>query len=113
LRVQLQRAEELARQGQLEDYEANFGRNRFDLTLKGSDRVIEVKYWTKSFAEKNFDSLAKQLLDQQATGKEVILNMYQTKGDSITWEYWTKLLEKLAAQGVNLSEESSLLCLVE
>jgi hypothetical protein len=113
LRAQLQRAEELARQGQLEDYEASFGRNRFDLTLKGGDRVIEVKYWTKSYAEKHFDSLVDQLLKQQATGKEVILNMYQTKGNSITWEYWTQLLNDLEAQGVTLSDESALLCLVE
>jgi len=112
LRAQLRRAEELARQGQLEDYEASFGRNRFDLTLKGGDRVIEVKYWTQSYTQRSFHSLVDQLLKQQATGKEVILNMYQTQGDSITWEYWTELLKKLAAEGVTLSDESALLCLV-
>lgn len=96
----------------MEDYEASFGRNRFDLTLRGGDRVIEVKYWTQSYTKGNFNSLLDQLLKQQATGKQVILNMYQTQGDSITWEYWTQLLKDLAAQGVTLSDESALLCLV-
>jgi hypothetical protein len=112
LRAQLHRAEELARQGLLEDYEASYARSRFDLTLKGGDRVIEVKYWTQGYTETHFKDLVGQLMKYQNTGKQVILEMYQTQQDSITWEFWTQLLDDLAAEGVVLSEESSLLCIV-
>ena len=108
LRAQLHRAEEMARKGLLEDYEASFGRSRFDLTLKGGKQIGEVKYWTQGYTEKHFDTLAGQLLKYQSTGKEVILEMYQTHSDPITLEYWGELLEKLAEKGVNLSGASLL-----
>jgi len=103
INAQLSRAEYYARQGLLEDYELRGNVGRYDLTLRGGDRIIEVKYWTADYARGHFEALANQLLKYQASGKQVILEMFRTKTNWITDELWKELLTYLKGQGVELS----------
>ena len=110
--AQLNRAEYWARQGELIGVEQGGpGGVRYDLVLKGQDTVVEVKYWTARYAltRSNLNMLAHQLDTYQAQGKQVILEMFQTQTNALTYTDWLKISDWLRDQGIILSSQSQLL----
>jgi hypothetical protein len=111
-KAQLERTEYYARQGELKDVETWFqgeaGNGRFDIVLKGQNTAVEVKYWSQEFLTSNYQKLLNQLTRQQAAGKNVVLEMYQTQTDPITRTSFDQLVNNLQKDGINLSGASLL-----
>lgn len=110
-RAQLARAEYWAKQGRLTGVEVTGPDGvRFDLEL-GDSTIVEVKYWTSKYAMDagNFKGLVDQLGRYQALGKNIILEMYQTKTNPLTQDQWGTLLQDLNRAGISLSSQSQLL----
>jgi hypothetical protein len=109
--AQLRRAEDYYRQGKLTGVEVYEKGNRFDLTLMGENEIVEVKYWTSryTFEQGGLEQLVKQLSRYQATGKDIILEMYQTASNPLTQAQWQDILQTLQRESINVSSQSQLL----
>lgn len=107
----MERAKYWAGRGELTGVEVTGeGGVRFDLEL-GRSTIVEVKYWTAKYAmdPSNLSKLYDQLRTYQTQGKQIILEMFQTKSDALTQADWLKIRDWLQGRGIILSSQSQLL----
>jgi hypothetical protein len=80
------------------------GNGRVDFVLI-TDELVEFKYWTQSYTDKNIGELAKQLTRYQGSGRPLILELARTRTNPVTEAYIEKLLAKLQAADVQITRE--------
>jgi hypothetical protein len=102
--AELLRAEQLHQAGKLKGVEVMVGNGRVDFVLI-TDELVEFKYWTQSYTDKNIGELAKQLTRYQGSGRPLILELARTRTNPVTEAYIDKLLKDLQAAGVQITRE--------